>query len=302
MEFGRVEDPTQVDFTLPPDPPGNAGVLSGVPSADFALHLGLTGWREKSWRGDLYPDRLGFKEMLSAYAGSFPAVELNATFYAIPGPEQIQRWTGAVNGPFHFCPKVPRAISHARSPGGQTLLLEELGMALRLFGPHLGEVFMQLPPHLGVSRQQVLVDFCAAWPRDMSLSIEVRDERLLSSPEALACLQAAGMGLVLTDTAGHRELVHMRLLQPRMLIRFVAVGDRGIDDHRLAEWVRRLQVWQQSGIGPVYFFFHEPDNQYAPGLARRFVDQVRRHAPALTPFLPEVKDYGQQQQELFPGS
>lgn len=300
MEFGRVSDPQQVDCSLPADPPENGKVLPGTPSSAFRLYVGLTGWSEPAWRGDLYPANTRPSDMLRAYAASFSSVELNSTFYGIPRSTTLRRWVSEVGEGFSFCPKVPQIISHAAAPGLQQDALENFRFSLTGFGDTLGETFLQLPPRFGLDRLEALISFCEVWPHEIPLSIELRNEELLHSEAALACIRKAGMGLVITDTAGHRELVHMRLLQKRVLIRFVAVGESNQDDLRLVEWIQRLKTWHTSGIEQVYFFCHEPDNRYAPGLSRRFLDRVRRDAPEIALFLHEVKHYGQQQPELFP--
>ena len=56
MEFGKIPESElqQIDFTLPPEPPGNKEVLKhGKGKTKF--YIGCAKWGRKDWIGKLYP-------------------------------------------------------------------------------------------------------------------------------------------------------------------------------------------------------------------------------------------------------
>jgi hypothetical protein len=73
-----------------------------------------------------------------------------------------------------------------------------------------------------------------------------------------------GVGTVITDVAGRRDVLHMRLTTPVAFIRFVTNGLHPLDFQRADAWAERLAVWAAKGLQEVYFFVHSPEEQTSP--------------------------------------
>ena len=74
-------------------------------------YVGTSGFSYKEWRGPFYPEKLSAKRMLNFYAGRFPSVEMNGTFYRLPKASAVEAWTFAslaYDGKF-ICRNVPSA-------------------------------------------------------------------------------------------------------------------------------------------------------------------------------------------------
>ena len=79
MKFGKVEDPGNIDFTLPPDHPDTKRVLEKHKDGfSFEAFVGCAKWNRKDLKG-FYPR--GTKDELAYYSTQFNSIELNATFY-----------------------------------------------------------------------------------------------------------------------------------------------------------------------------------------------------------------------------
>jgi len=76
------------------------------------LLVGTSGYSYKEWKGNFYPEKLPAGEMLRFYAGRFPTVEVNNTFYRMPAESMFSRWSEETPGDFAFALKMPRRISH----------------------------------------------------------------------------------------------------------------------------------------------------------------------------------------------
>ncbi len=72
-----------------------------------------------------YPPGLPARDRLGYYAERFDAVEVNSTFYAVPGTAQVRRWVDATPESFTFDVKLHRLLS--RHSAG----LDSLPVALR---------------------------------------------------------------------------------------------------------------------------------------------------------------------------
>ena len=89
MKFGKVTDPSLVDFTLPPTPPETYAVLGKNPNDDFEVFVGCAKWNKTDLK-NFYPK--GTKDELTYYSQQFNSIELNATYYSSPSKDQVQIW------------------------------------------------------------------------------------------------------------------------------------------------------------------------------------------------------------------
>ena len=85
-----------------------------------------------------------------------------------------------------------------------------------------------------------------------------------------------GIGTVITDSAGRRDCVHMKLTAPVAFIRFVGNNLHPTDYTRINAWAGRLKSWIDKGLREIYFIIHSPDELYAPELALYAVEELNR--------------------------
>ncbi len=288
MEFGKLPSIEQVNFSLPPDPPENAPVLERSTNSPAyrngkqhtaTLYIGATGWSMKEWNGKIYPTGTKPQDMLRHYTHQFNTIELNSTHYHIPDHFTILHWHDEAAADFKFCPKLLQRISHARDLAVNGPLIEQFCEALSGLYGKLGPCFIQLPPHFGADRLPVLESFLQGF--SLPLAVEVRNESWFAHSQNFnrlaALLEKYGASTVITDVAGRRDVCHMRLTSPKVLVRFVGNNLHPSDFSRLDEWAARLEDWYSKGLSEAYFFTHEPDNLLAPDLAVYLFDKIKRN-------------------------
>jgi uncharacterized protein YecE (DUF72 family) len=83
------------------------------------------------------------------------------------------------------------------------------------------------------------------------------------------------MSTVITDVAGRRDVLHMRLSNRTAFIRFVANDLHPTDFPRIDEWTVLLKKWMEEGLKEIYFFIHTPDKSLCPELANRFLEKMK---------------------------
>ena len=272
MEFGKVQDPSTINFLLPPDDVMTEEVLrssSPLPAEGLRLYVGATRWRIKDWLGSVYPKKTKEKDFLAKYVQQFNTIELNAMWYNLQPTDVIEKWAALADDSFRFCPKFSNTISHElqlKDAQRDTQLFTE---HMRRFGKKLGSSFLQLSDGFGPDRTALLQHYLRQLPRDFQTNVELRQERWFDKDahrDTWNLLRELGIGTVITDTSGRRDVIHMRLTTPVAFIRFVSNNGHPSDYTRLDAWAERLGKWTSMGLREVYFFMHAGDEAETPGL------------------------------------
>lgn len=276
MEFGKRSNVDHVDWSLPEDDPVSAGFLrSRSNSCKLGLFFGAPAWSHAEWVGRLYPPGIKAAQYLSYYSSYFTTIELNTTHYRIPTAEQTEKWKAQVPAEFVFCPKIFQGISHGRGGLSNSALLSQWLEFLDHLGPHAGPSFLQLPPTFAYSDKAELFDFLKRWPDARELSLEFRHPswfrqgRLL--PALVEYLQSRGIGLVITDVAGRRDVLHVSISSDFVLLRFIGNRLHPSDFTRAAGWTSRFLRWQETGLRRLYLFIHQPDGAHVPEMTSFFL-------------------------------
>ena len=303
MDFGKLNDLSTVDFRLRAEHPRNDEVLAAAGKREGPCHIyiGCTGWSMKEWVGKVYPPGTKTSDYLPYYSRQFNTIEFNTTHYRVPTTEMVARWYAESAADFKFCPKIPQAISHRNDLGYGTGMVLEFVEVIQGLKEKLGSCFMQLPQHFGPGNWKVLLSFLEHFPKHIPLAVELRHPGWFE-PEGekilFPLLEEFGVGAVITDVAGRRDVAHLRLSAPFTMVRFVGNGLAPSDYSRIDEWAERLGSWVEKGIREVFFFPHEPDNLLAPeisvyllGRIQAMIPDARVRGPEL---LPPPKNGGMQ--------
>jgi uncharacterized protein YecE (DUF72 family) len=294
MDFGRLTDLSEVDFTLPETPSVTHRTLALVPSPQKPqVFVGLPIWAVKEWVGKIYPHQAKSSDYLFHYTRQFNTIELNVTHYQIPTEETIVQWRQQSASGFRFCPKFPQVISHEKGLQNCESLTRTFCQRIGQLGEHLGMPFLQLPPYFGPRQTDLLEDFLETLPEHFLLAVEFRHPDWFikkNNWERLMTLFAEKkIATVLTDVAGRRDVLHLSLPTPTLVLRWVG-NDHPSDEARIREWSSRLADWTARGLQEVYIFVHLHDNVRAPEKATFWIKQLHEIGVDLRApkFLPQV--------------
>lgn len=78
--------------------------------------VGTSSWSDPGFVAAWYPPKMPARERLAWYAKYFEAVELNSSFYALPSPDNAQRWAQITPQRFTFNVKLHRLLSRHAAP------------------------------------------------------------------------------------------------------------------------------------------------------------------------------------------
>lgn len=278
MKFGQSENSELIDFRLPADNQQTVEILKqNDKGAPLNIYIGCAKWNKTDLK-NFYPR--GTKDELSYYSSQFNSIELNATFYNMPGRQQIITWRDKTPDNFRFFPKITQSISHMRRLNDVKALTEEYCDSISNFENKLGMVFLQMRDDFRYKNFDRLKDFVENFPKEIPLAVELRNTEWFNdqdiSDEVYALFGKNNITNVLVDTAARRDLLHMRLTTPKAFIRYVGANDPQSDRKRLADWVERLKVWVDTGIRDIYFFVHQNVEMESPQLSAYFIEKLNR--------------------------
>lgn len=275
MKFGRVDHPESIDFTLPLDHKDTKKVLNKVKDGNKPkIFVGCAKWNRADLKG-FYPR--GTKDELAYYSRQFNAIELNATFYRIFSPEQFAKWYDKTPDGFKFFPKLNQEISHwKRLIETKTVVENYLYSAVNL-KDKLGTIFLQMHNNFAPKDFNRVVDFIEDWPKEIPLAVEFRHTDWYNdttiSEELYQLLEDNNISNIIVDSAGRRDIMHMRLTNPTAFIRYVGANHES-DYSRLDDWVRRLKQWKEEGIKQINFFVHQNIEKESPLLSAYFIEKL----------------------------
>lgn len=273
MKFGKLHSTQDLDLSLPADHRDTARVLaSGQRKSKPRISIGCAKWNKTDLQ-NFYPK--GTKDELAYYATQFNSIELNATFYRRFPPAQFTNWARKVPDGFKFYPKVVQEISHwARLKNVETIV-DDYVHAVRHLGDRLGGVFLQMHENFSPKDIDRIEPFLLSWPKDLPLAMEFRHTAWYNNAtvamQLYTFLEAHRVMNIITDTAGRRDLLHMRLTTPSAFARYVDANDPDGDRSRLDEWVQRLKTWVDLGVEDIHFFIHQNHELESPLLAAHFI-------------------------------
>lgn len=299
MKFGSVDNPGSVDLSLPGDHPDTAEVLSKKRTSSApGVYVGCAKWNRQELK-NFYPR--GTKDELAYYATRFNAIELNATFYRNFPPEQVTVWYDKVPDNFRFFPKVNQQISHRKWLADAKDATEEFLNSVSYFREKLGTIFLQMRGSFSPKHFKRVQEFIEYWPREIPLAVELRHPDWFADPgiarDLYRLLEEHNIANVIVDTAGRRDLMHMRLTNNEAFVRYVG-ANHPTDYARLDEWVERLRSWVDQGLRNIHFFVHQNVERESPELAKYFIQKLKeelKHADCEFPAM----DMEEEQQELF---
>jgi len=235
------------------------------------IRIGTSGFSYEDWRGYFYPEGLPKNQMLAFYGERFPAVEVNATYYALPSAATFEQMARKVPEEFEFVVKANKEMTHAEE--FQPAVFQAFRAALeplvqrRNLGCVLGQfpwAFRNTPPNHDMLRR------FREGLADVPTVIEFRNSGW-AVPETFALLRELELGYCCVDEP------KLKGLMPGVTVATSPIGyvrfhgrnaakwwrhehayeryDYLYSEEELAEWVPRIRTLEEE-TAKVYVFFN----------------------------------------------
>jgi len=237
-----------------------------------AVDVGTSGWHYDEWVGPFYPEGTSQEDYLRCYARSFRSVEINNTFYQLPGKRTLRLWRDAVPGDFVFSVKASRYITHMKKLKDPRGPVNRLLKGIEPLSEKMGPVLFQLPPRWKADPER-LSAFLEVLPGDFRYAFEFRDPSWFQE-RIYALLSESGSAFCIYDLDGRQapkevtaDFLYVRLHGP------AAPYQGRYDDQSLAGWAGAVSSWARQGKR-VFFYFDNDQKGYAAGDALRLSRMV----------------------------
>ena len=231
--------------------------------------VGTSGYSYAPWKGSFYPEKLPAARMLGYYSERFPTVEINNTFYRMPAPELLRKWSAETPTAFRFALKSPRRITHERRLVDVADSMAQLFKAAAELGDKLGPVLFQLPPNFKKDVPR-LSAFLAGLPAGARAALEFRHESWFA-PDVFDVLRTRRAALCIAEDEDLSTP-----LEPTADWGYLRLRRQDYTDADVAAWASRIQA---QGWTDAFVFFKHEDEGKGPKLAAQLVDALARPRP-----------------------
>lgn len=279
MKFGSADNPEDSDLSIPA---ASSVVDPFTQRSDrFYVYVGCANWNKKNLK-DFFPQ--GVRDELAYYSTQFNSIELNATYFKIFPPSRFKEWYEKTPEGFLFFPKILEEISHVRRMHDFEEPLDRWMESVQYLEDKLGVCFLQAHNNFGPEHFDRVEKFVKYWTANYRhrLAIEMRHTDWHNDAATMekyyALLEDHGVANIITDTAGRRDLLHMRLTTPTAFIRFVGCDNDPTDFKRLEDWAKTIGEWAEKGLSQVYFFVYQHVGRESPKLAAYFIEMLNKAA------------------------
>lgn len=238
--------------------------------------VGTSGWQYRDWAGDFYPKGLPTSRWLDHYAGVFPTVEVNATFYRLPRRETVERWSEIVPRGFVLTLKASRYVTHIRRLRDCDEALERMRTVFGGAGAHLGPVLFQLPPTFRAD-VDLLRSFLEALPAEMRAAFEFRHPSWFADAVA-EVLDEHGVALVHGDRP--RTRVEVPSVGGWSYLRFHQ-GRPGLPGYRRSKLADYADALADAAPREAFAYFNNDTGGAAPKDARTFMELLAERSVEL---------------------
>lgn len=231
--------------------------------------IGTSGWEYKEWAGDFYRD-MKAQDHFCFYTRHFRTVEINATFYRLPGLGAVHAWREKAPKEFVFAIKGGRFITHIKQLNGLQGSVNRFFRRIQPLRTKIGPFLWQLPPNFQKDLPR-LNRFLRRLPKDFSHAFEFRHRSWLDS-ETKSLLRDFNAALVWVSSLKMPE--DLSVTADFAYIRFHGLSGGPRHDYTPAElspWAK--QIREQAAAGhQVFAYFNNDLNVRAPKNAKLLID------------------------------
>jgi uncharacterized protein YecE (DUF72 family) len=230
------------------------------------IFIGTSGYIYSHWEdGVFYPPGWPKSKKLEYYSKHFDTVELNNTFYRLPGEKTFESWYKRVPKNFIFALKAWRFITHIKKLKDCKDLFETFLKGALILKEKLGPILFQLPPFLKANFQ-VLEDFCQivkkGSPKNLRFAFEFRNKSWCKETTYFILKKHNFAWTVVDSPSWPKEYqVTADFVYVRMHGSKILFGSK-YTKKELKDLAEKIEKWKNQNLD-VYVYFNNDAHGYA---------------------------------------
>lgn len=222
------------------------------------IYIGTSGFSYDDWKGRFYPEGISRRDMLAYYAARFNAVEINSSYYALPGAASFASMARRTPEGFRFAVKAHKDMTHAESPDAEMFdrFLDSI-RPLRDAGK-LGCALAQFPWSFKRTPRNVeLLREFRERVGDLPTVVEFRNADWVND-ETFGLLRELGLGFCSVDEPG------LKGLMPPVAEATSDVGYVRFHGRNAAKWWKHEQAYERYD----YLYTEDQLSEWIPRVTR----------------------------------
>jgi uncharacterized protein YecE (DUF72 family) len=241
------------------------------------IFIGTSGYIYSHWEGIFYPGGWPRSKKLEYYCQHFNTVELNNTFYRLPGEKAFEGWYKRAPKNFIFAVKVSRFITHVKK-------LVDCKEPWRIFlkralilKEKLGPLLFQLPPFLKADPEKlrnflnlITQTLCHSTSRSLRFAFEFRNESWCNE-EIYKILKEKNCAWVVVDSPSWPKVYQVTadFVYVRMHGSKILFGSK-YTKKELDDLAQRIKKWKKQNLD-VYVYFNNDAEGFAIENAKELI-------------------------------
>jgi uncharacterized protein YecE (DUF72 family) len=229
------------------------------------IYIGTSGYIYPHWEGIFYPEDWPKSRKLEFYCQHFDTVELNNTFYRLPGEKAFEGWRKRTPKDFIFAVKVSRFITHVKKLVDCKESWKIFLKRALILKEKLGPLLFQLPPFLKADPKK-LEDFVKMIlkesPKGLRFAFEFRNESWCDE-KIYHILKKFNLAWVIVDSPSWPKVYQVTadFVYVRMHGSKILFGSK-YTKKELEDLAKKIKKWKKQNLD-VYVYFNNDAHGYA---------------------------------------
>jgi uncharacterized protein YecE (DUF72 family) len=237
------------------------------------IYIGTAGYSYRDWVGPFYPENIKDKDMLHYYSQHFDFVEVNSSYYHMPGRKLFEGMSRKTEENFKFAVKLFGGFTHERDTGDQEAKQFRYAIEPLVERGQLICLLAQFPYSFHFSDNNMdYLKRIREWFGNIQVNVEFRNQNWIRS-EVMSSLKTLGLGFVCVDEPGVKGLVnkvvastsevaYLRLHGRNAAKWYGSEGSERYDylysREELLEWIHGIRELQENSKATVVSFNNHP--------------------------------------------
>jgi len=237
------------------------------------LYIGTSGFSYRDWIDKFYPDDLPSTQWLEYYSQHFKTVELNSTFYRLPGDKTFINWKKRTPKDFIFSVKANQYLTHWHRLKVTCEDCKIFEQKVSLLGEKLGVILFQLPPSMKKDADR-LAKFLKQFKTPARFAFEFRHPSWFDK-EIYKILKAFNCAMVFHD-AQQWPPPPFEITADFIYIRFhgvEAVYNYEYSKDQLENWQLKIGNWLHQKLD-IFAYFNNDVDCFAVKNAKELIELV----------------------------